>query len=365
MDNLIDKSIEVILKYQHSSGAYIASPNFKPYGYCWFRDGSFIAYAMDLVGKHDSSRRFHNWAASTICRYQHIAGQAIEKKRMKLSLSANDVLHTRYQLDGSVVKEEWPNFQLDGFGTWLWALKEHTRLANVRSLPVTWIGAIKIISRYLCSLWSQPNYDCWEEFGDKVHTYTLGAVYAGLRAVDQLLDQEIPITDITTSIRETILTKCINQNYLIKFIGTEKVDANLLGLSTPYRFFEPNDPIVKNTISRIENDLQVNGRGVHRYDEDTYYGGGEWVLLTAWLGWYYTEIGLFQKARELMLWVEEQADVKGYLPEQIPINLIDDSYLKFWTKKHGKVACPLLWSHAKYLILVQALKPVFSDRTAR
>jgi len=28
---------------------------------------------------------------------------------------------------------------------------------------------------------------------------------------------------------------------------------------------------------------------MHRYADDTYYGGGEWVLLATWLGWYYVE----------------------------------------------------------------------------
>lgn len=356
MGNLIDKSIEIILKYQHPSGAYIASPNFKPYEYCWFRDGSFIAYAMDLIGNHESSQRFHNWAASTICRHQHVAKQAIEKRSRNLSLSAKDVLHTRYRLDGSVANSDWPNFQLDGFGTWLWSVKEHTRLAHINALPPSWRGAIKITSKYLCNLWSQPNYDCWEEFGDKVHTYTLGAIYAGLNAATQLLDQEPPTMNITTLIRETIFTKCIKQDHLIKFIGSERVDANLIGLSTPYRIFEPNDPIMMNTISQIESNLQSDGNGVHRYDDDTYYGGGEWVLLTAWLGWYYAETGLFQKANKLLSWVEEQADDSGYLPEQIPNNLVNQSYFDIWTKRHGKAACPLLWSHASYLILAKALR---------
>jgi len=36
---LFKKSIEILEKYQSPSGAFIASPNFKVYKYCWFRDG--------------------------------------------------------------------------------------------------------------------------------------------------------------------------------------------------------------------------------------------------------------------------------------------------------------------------------------
>lgn len=31
--------------------------------------------------------------------------------------------------------------------------------------------------------------------------------------------------------------------------------------------------------------------GVHRFPEDTYYGGGEWLLLSCWLGWYNASVG--------------------------------------------------------------------------
>jgi GH15 family glucan-1,4-alpha-glucosidase len=107
------------------------------------------------------------------------------------------------------------------------------------------------------------------------------------------------------------------------------------------------------TVSQIEHDL--HGGGVRRYAVDTYYGGGEWVLLAAWLGWYYVEIGEQSWAREILEWVEHQADEDSYLPEQIPENLIDPSCYQPWVDKWGEIASPLLWSHAEYIILHQAL----------
>ena len=56
--NLYRRSIDVILGNQADSGAYIASPAFPQYAFCWLRDGSFIGYAMDRVGEHQSSRAF-------------------------------------------------------------------------------------------------------------------------------------------------------------------------------------------------------------------------------------------------------------------------------------------------------------------
>ena len=68
------------------------------------------------------------------------------------------------------------------------------------------------------------------------------------------------------------------------------------------------------TVSHIEQSL-VHVGGVHRYPADTYYGGGEWVLLAGWLGWYYTEVWKYDQAKAMLEWMERQADVNGCLPE--------------------------------------------------
>ena len=47
--DLYHRSIDIIKENQAASGAYVASPSFPTYHYCWLRDGSYIAYAMDSV----------------------------------------------------------------------------------------------------------------------------------------------------------------------------------------------------------------------------------------------------------------------------------------------------------------------------
>jgi len=56
MDELYQRSIEIILENQADRGAYVARPSFPPYRYCWFRGGSYIACSVDLASQHDSSR---------------------------------------------------------------------------------------------------------------------------------------------------------------------------------------------------------------------------------------------------------------------------------------------------------------------
>jgi len=353
MADLFHHSVQVILANQALTGAYIASPNFPAYRYCWFRDGAFIAYAMDLVGEHKSARRFHDWAASTILRHADKAKRAIEKARRGEPLG-EDYLHARYTLEGEERDDDWPNFQLDGFGTWLWALAEHLRLRSGQ-LPSRWRQAVHLIGSYLATLWRFPCFDLWEEHPDKVHPYTLAAVYAGLQAASTLTGGKAwPLT--CEEVRRFVLEHGVRDGHLVKYLGSEAVDASLLGAAIPYRLLAPDDPIMRATVARIEANLRHEGGGVHRYAEDTYYGGGEWMLLAAWLGWYYAELGEYERARRLLSWIEAQADEEGNLPEQVPLSLNDPAQYQLWRDRWGDIASPLLWSHAKYLILWKGLK---------
>ncbi len=348
MSTLYDSSIKIIKNNQTSSGAYIASPNFPTYKYCWFRDGSFISYSMDVVGQQDSASHYHNWAATCIINRAEIITRAISKAHNNRRHRIQDYLHTRYNLDGSDVADRgWGNFQLDGFGTWLWALGEHV-LQYGGSLLENWALAASLIANYLKNLWDYPCYDCWEEFPNRVHPYTLAAIFGGLQAYSKISGQNFDST--LCSIRQHVIDNYVIKHHFTKFSDSFDVDANLLGLSTPYNLVTPDHPLMQATTAQIENEL-YDGGGIHRYKADTFYGGGEWLLLTSWLGWYYTEVGKYDQARIMLEWVERQADRNGYLPEQVPTNLNNPNDYEPWVKRWGTIANPLLWSHAMYLLL--------------
>ncbi|MEW5816312.1 MAG: glycoside hydrolase family 15 protein [Spirochaetota bacterium] len=350
--NLYETSLRIIKDNQTSGGAYIASPNFPHYKFCWFRDSSYIAYAMDSIARNESSHLFHNWAVRTILLNAEKAERSIKKATESLELN-QDYLNARYRLNGQAEDDGWPNFQLDGYGTWLWALKEHMQATGGR-LNDEWKSAVRLASRYLSSLWSRPCYDHWEENREAVHVYTLISVYGGLKSAAELLKDEA-LAAKAKEIQDYTLSRGVLNGHLIKDIGTDKVDGALVAASTPFRLLPPDDPIILSTVSLIENHLRRNNGGVHRYETDTYYGGGEWVLLTAWLGWYYFEAGNPNKARRLLAWVEAQVNEKWELPEQVPSSLNDPSFYEPWVKRWGAIAQPLLWSHAKYLILRSVL----------
>ena len=108
------------------------------------------------------------------------------------------------------------------------------------------------------------------------------------------------------------------------------------------------------TIQAIENDIKHGG--IQRYLEDRYYGGGEWLILTAWYGLAQNELGNKEEAQRCLAWIASKADELGRLPEQVADHLREPSEYARWTLEHGEPAHPLLWSHAMFLVLSDRLR---------
>lgn len=361
--SIVTQSIAVIEAGQSKSGAFIACPFYSTYHYCWFRDGTFTAYAMDLWQKHESARRFYDWATEAVVARADAVKRCLENIAQGLPLNPADLLHTRYTLDGHHSNEEWPNFQLDGFGTLLWGLRMHMQLTNMDTMPAAWTSAASLLVRYLAALWNRPNYDCWEEFPDRIAVSTLAALYAGLDAISTALDtneQDAKLAASTAAqIKSFTLNTGVKAGHLIKQIeGDDAVDASLLWACVPFRqhgLLHPLHPIMQATARHIEQHLIGAKGGVHRYRADTFYGGGEWMLLTALLGEYRLAVGDTKGARRCLVYVEAYVDEQGYLPEQDSAAPLYPSYVEQWVERWGPVARPLLWSHAAYLSLRAAL----------
>ncbi len=351
-NNLLERSIRIIIENQDEGGAYIASPNFTVYNYSWFRDGSYIAYAMDLFGVFNSSWLFHNWCASVINKRKNKIINTISKIKSNCNLDQSDLLHTRYCLNGEDGTEEWENFQLDGFGVWLWSLRQHVIISK-NELSSEILQAVESVIQYLIALWKTPCYDLWEENPDTIHIYTLASICSGLISAQDITGKNY--SSAITAIKDFLFTKGIHNDHFIKHINSEKVDSSLLALSIPYELVSIDNSVMKNTVGKIEKDLLTAG-GLHRFRDDSYYGGGEWPLLTAWLGLYYARNGECNKAREMKELVRLKADSQGQLPEQIPNELFFKDNYDYWFMRWGPIAKPLLWSHAMYIILCNKIE---------
>ena len=341
---LAHHSREVLQAGQAETGALIASPAFTVYRYCWLRDGAFCAHALDRIGQSGQAVAFFRWVGRTLAGQEAKAESALTRFATGEKLSAADFLNTRFTLEGTeeTGEEEWWNFQLDGYGTWLWAFGEHLRRAPNEKLREELRPAVELTVRYLSAFWRLPNYDCWEENVDDVHPATLAAIYGGLVAAGKKQ---------ANALRRFVRANGLLEGSLVKSLGREDVDASLLGAGVPYGLFPPRGKIMLKTLDRIAKELVAPDGGVYRYRKDVYFGGGEWLLLTAWLGWYYTQAGQREKALDCLHWVARQARPNGDMPEQVTNYLLAPEHRQPWEEKWGLSASPLLWSHAMYLVL--------------
>jgi len=285
--NLAERSVEVILAGQSPSGAYVASPAFEQYRYCWFRDGAFVADAMSRAGQVESAERFFDWCAGVIG--AHPQGP----------------WDSRYRLDGSRDDTEWPHGQWDGLGLWLWALHGHVERHERES---RWDDAAEACATWLRAHWREPCVDWWEE-REGVHAATLGSIWAG--------------------IGDDTVRAAIDP-------GAERLDGS-------HAFLVALGLAPAEHLDRIEHEL-----GYHRHADDEYYGGGAWLILAAFTGWARVVTG--RDATPQLEWIEAHATAGGELPEQVPPLLLPERY-EPWVGKWGPPPSPLLWSHAMYLTL--------------
>jgi GH15 family glucan-1,4-alpha-glucosidase len=372
-NKLYELSIEVIERYQSESGSFIACPNFVTYGYSWLRDGSYIAAAMDQVDHHESAAAYHRWVSEVVIRYQEkvpLIQSALAEGQI---LKDRDFLFTRYSLDGyeDLTDDSWGNFQYDGYGTWLWSLKECVdRGGDPEMIRQIW-PAVQVVLTYLTLVWKLPSYDCWEEHPELLHPYSLGCVYGGVTAALELSDEldlqveKSKLADTIADIKDHILSQGVSEGNLVKHIYPDPnqnpycesgVDASLLGLIFPYQVIGIDSAIARKTLTEIKARILSPSGGVYRYEKDTFFGGGTWILLTAWLGWVEALSGDKTSARTRLDWIAEKADPQGWLPEQIADEMMYPEMEAPWVKKWGPVAKPLLWSHAMYLILYKTLE---------
>jgi len=353
------RSVEILLAGQAPSGALIASPTFPIYQFAWLRDGSFCARALDAAGRTGAAERFHRWVEQTLATHRGQAEQLIAALDAGHVPPAADMLPARYALDGrlevpgAVKGEVWPNYQVDGYGSWLFELASHVERGGSAAFDR---DAVDLAARYIAAAWRADCYDCWEEFGDGQHASTLAAVAAGLDGAARLLDAPAYAEQAAT-VRESLRTRFVRDGLVRKGAADDRLDASLLWLAVPYRILEPSDPIMCATAEAIRADLRGRTGGIHRYLGDTYYGGGEWILLTCWLGWYDAVTGNrpgFDAARD---WVRKQTTPLLDLPEQSSDGAQEPQMIEPWVLRWGPVATPLLWSHAMYLLMLEAALP--------
>jgi GH15 family glucan-1,4-alpha-glucosidase len=352
---LADSSLDTIVSLQDPSGAYPASPTFSAYkGYSWFRDGAFIADGVSAWGGAESASRFHDWCSRILVSRRAQIERIVTAADAGTPVPDAEMLPTRFTFDGAEGADEWWDFQLDGYGTWLWAVVEH---ANRHVLPLEqWQEAVDLAVDYLVSSWRRPCFDWWEERAEEVHVSTLGCIAAGLAAAGPSLtgDRALAAKAAVQEIRALIRQDGLSEGHLSKWLGSPEVDASLLSVIRPLGVFPAEGSIGRATIAAIDAQLNVGG-GVHRYAADTFFGGGQWPLLSCFLGLALLAAGDRDRAIEQLRWAASTATPAHELPEQVDDHLLAPHMRQEWLDRWGTVATPLLWSHGMFLRLASEL----------
>ena len=350
-------SHRVITHHQDPGGAYPASPSFSAYaGYSWLRDGAFTAEGVSRYGDADSAGRFHDWAARTLARRRGQVDGLLAAAREGRTPPRTEMLPTRFTFAGEDGTDEWWDFQTDGYGTWLWAVVSFAR-RHGRGLD-RWRSGIEVAVDYLTGFWSVPCYDWWEENAEHRHVSTFAAIHGGLRAVlgaDVLdADRADAAASTLTEIRELVHSEGVADGHLTKWLGSVAVDASLAAAVVPFGLVSDHDPLAAGTLRAVADQLDAGG-GAHRFRGDVFYGGGQWLLLSALLGWNRAVRGETEAALGYLRWVADQATAEGDLPEQVAGHLLHAEHRQDWLDRWGPVATPLLWSHGMYLVLADVL----------
>jgi len=354
---LVASSLRLIVELQDPSGAYPASPTFSAYrGYSWFRDGAFIADAASAGGEPASAEAFFDWCARVVVAERGRIEAIVAAADTDAPVADDRMLPTRFTLDGAIGDDEWWDFQLDGYGTWIWALGDH--LARVGGDGARWADAVGLCVDYLASSWRRPCFDWWEEHVEQVHGSTLGCIAAGLRAAAAMPALDDDRRALAALTAELVLAELragmVIDGHLTKWVGDPRVDGSLASLVGPIGLIDGDDPLAVATLERIETELTVDG-GVHRFLGDTFYGGGQWPLLTCMLGLGWLAAGRRERAEQLLAWAASTRTADGLMPEQVDAHLLDPAFRQEWLDRWGPVATPLLWSHAMLVRLAAAL----------
>lgn len=376
--DLYKKSLLILRTNIDSTGAIIAGNDSDiqhfardTYSYMWPRDGAFTAYALDMAGYHGLTRQFFDFCLNIISKGKESVGYFLHKYNPDQSLGSS----WHPWLNG---QEKRLPIQEDGTGLIIWALWFH--FDTCRDIEFIIKQHKELVIRcgdFLASYRDGttglplPSYDLWEEKWG-IHTFTVSAVYAGLKGAEQFAiffgDKRRSAiyrkaADEVRAAMDSHLYSKEHKRFLKTIIPTsEKVfDVDLsidASIYAPFYFkvFEPDDERVVNTMNAVKERLWVKTSvgGIARYEGDRYHQtaddtdkipGNPWFICTLWLAqWYIAKAKTpddLKEAAAILEWTTTNALSSGVLAEQVHP----------YTNQPISVS-PLTWSHAAFIATI-------------
>lgn len=371
VQSLFRRSLLVIRTQTDNRGAILAANdtdimqgNRSHYSYMWPRDGALVAHALDAAGFGSITRQFF-----VFCR------NVLPKQRAAL-------MH-KYGPDGSV-GSSWHSFlapdnspelplQEDETALVIWALWYHyERHRDFEFVETMYRSLARPCANFLLDYRDPdthlplPSWDLWEERRG-IHTYTVCAVIAALRAATQLgrLFGDTVSADAFSQGAEAMLAAMTTRLWSAEHgrfarrlvchpdgATTQDMtqDASLHALHL-FDVLPVRDPKAEETMRQVNDRLWVKAGigGMARYEGDYYarisndlvnVPGNPWIICTLWRAqWLIARaerLDDLDEPRDLLEWANLTTLPSGVLPEQIhPYNFTP------------LTVAPLTWSHAE------------------
>jgi GH15 family glucan-1,4-alpha-glucosidase len=347
----------------------------------WVRDAAYICIAADLLGLKDIPAKFFDWCLNRAEGFRdsglflnayHVNGTIAGTLISPLEAKVPPRARVRY----IHAAHHGTQFQPDQNGSLLIAIDHHIKQFGIRNTSrfaeVSEKAAFGISASWKNGKFILPCFDLWEErcivpTQKRYHTYSLAMCIAGLRAAISLLGKKGPWLQTESQMSAVFSdmydsgTSSLPRTYSVGQIANRPEikrddywpDASLLGLAYPSAIVDPLDKKMKKTVDRIIQRNAIDAGGLLRYPGDVYCGGvrdgwvthtgaGAWPLLSFWMAVCYCLADDRKNAQKHFEWPLRRAH--KYLPEQI-----------FKDKKQTSI-CPLVWSHAMFVIAAKFLK---------
>jgi oligosaccharide amylase len=327
-----------------TNGSIVASPDTRSlvaagdtYNYCWWRDGGYVAKAMDEAGLYEGAARFLGFA-------------------QECQNSDGSFFHRHFP-DGAL-GSTWhppPFLQIDQTATVVAAAWHHFKRGGDPDVLVTLWPLVKGAANFLAGFRDpsthlpRASFDLWEERMG-VHAYSTAAVAHALeraaRIAAEIGKDPGPWRKASAEVREAAVRHLWDPT-LGRFVRSveprdERLDASLL-LGLKLGLLPWDDPRAKTSVDTIEARLWTPTiGGLARYEGDTYYGHeNPWIVCTLWLAEARLRLGDPGRCRELIEWAVARATPTHLLPEQVDR-----------ATGEPKSATPLAWSHSTFVDVV-------------
>lgn len=376
--DLYKRSLLILRTNIDSTGAIIAGNDSDvqhfardTYSYMWPRDGALTAYALDMAGYHGLTRQFFDFCLDIISKGKESVGYFLHK------YNPNQSLGSSWHPWLSDSEKRLP-IQEDGTGLILWALWFHFDIYRdiefiIRQYKELVIRCGDFLASYRDSETGLPlpSYDLWEEKWG-IHTFTVSAVYAGLKAAENFAvffgDKRRSViyrkaAGEVKAAMDIYLYSKEHKRFLKTILpardGSFEVDFVIdASIYAPFYFkvFKPDDERVVNTMNAIKDRLWIKTAvgGIARYEGDRYHQatdnthdvpGNPWFICTLWLAqWHIAKAKNPEELKEaasILEWVTSNALPSGVLAEQV----------NPYTNQPLSVS-PLTWSHAAFITTV-------------